>query len=150
MPEGLLQGIFGPLLCIITAFMFLHFLRAILFLLISFCTDVVGITVMVALLFSKKIHSMPPAARSHFGLFWGSFWAMFLLKAGQSFLMKFCKPFLGVNYSDGQYTKRTLLQIILLCWGPFWWYIGAHFGLCFSISGELINFSHEFFYTSSW
>ena len=86
---------------------------------------------------------MPPSAGSYFGVLWGLFWAIFLLRTGQSFLMKFCKPSLGINYSDSQYTNKTFSQIILLCWGPFrvYWSSFWVMFLYFSFS----NFSHKFF-----
>ena len=116
--------------------MLLYFPRVILFLLINFCRDVVGITAMVALLFSLKNSQHAPFCWKPF---WGSLeiiWAMFLLRTGESFLIKFCKPYLGINYSDSQYTSKTFWQIVLLCCGPSGGVLGLILGsvsVCFCL-----------------
>ena len=95
-------------------FMLLFFWRTIQLLHINFFTDVVGISLKGASL-ESPFHSISPTSGSHFEVFWGSFWAMFLYfsRAIPSFCtVAFCIT-LSVN------GLRKILHHLSLCWGYF-------------------------------
>ena len=95
-------------------FMLLFFWRTIQLLLINFFTDVVGISLRGASP-ESPFHSISPSSGSHFEIFWGSFWAMFLYlsRAIPSFCtVDFCIT-LAVN------GLRKILHYLSLCWGVF-------------------------------
>ena len=94
--------------------MLLFFWRTIQLLHINFFTDAAGISLRGASL-ESPFHSISPSSGSHFEVFWGSFWAMFLYfsRAIPSFCtVDFCIT-LAVN------GLRKILQHLSLCWGVF-------------------------------
>ena len=113
-PQGSCFGLFLQIYTYCYFFMLLFCWRTIQLLHISFFTGVVGISLKGASL-ESPFHSISPTSGSHFEVFWGSFWAMFLYfsRAIPSFCtVDFCIT-LAVN------GLRNILQHLSLCWGYF-------------------------------
>ena len=87
-------------------FMLLFFWRTIQLLHINFVTDVVGISLRGTSL-ESPFHSISPSAGSHFEVFWGSFWAMFL------YFSRAIPSFCTVNFCI-TLTVRKILQHLSL------------------------------------
>ena len=117
-------------------FMFLYFLRTIQLIYINFFIDVLGITRRVASL-KKPFHSIFPSARSHFEIFWGSFWGIpdILNSSSASYLMKFCRDILSITLTVN--ILRINLQHVHLLWGLFCSIFGPVLGIFLKVLKNL-------------
>ena len=94
--------------------MLFFFWRSIQLLHINFVTDSVGISLRGTSL-ESPFHSISPSSGSHFEVFWGLFWAMFLYFWGV--IPSFCTvDFCIILAVNG---LRKILQHLSLCWGIF-------------------------------
>ena len=96
-------------------FMLPFFWRTIQLLHINFVTDVVGISLRGRSL-ESPFHSISPSSGSHFEVFWGSFWAMFLYFSRA--ISSFCTVDFCITLTVSG--LRKILQHLSLCWGVFY------------------------------
>ena len=95
LPRGIILRYFFDNFCVFIFFFFLYFLRIIQLLHIKFFTNILSITLRITSL-KKNIRRISNFVGSHFGIFWGSFWDMFLYSSEllrifwAYFLMKLC------------------------------------------------------------
>ena len=130
-------------MCILTFVMFLYFLKIIQFF-TSFFTDVLGIADRITSL-KKPFYSISTSVKSHFEVFWGSFWGI-LLHFLELFLILSYKIFYRwfLYYSENQCDKKNFtscLPLLGALYSLFWVYS--------SISSEVKTFS-RFFTWMSW
>ena len=131
-PGELFWGIFSTILCIHFFLFFLYFLRIIQLLHIKFFTNIPSITLRITSL-KKNFRRISNFVGSHFGIFWGSFWDMFLYSSEllgifwAYFLMKLCTYVFCITLTVN--VLRTFLQHTSLYWedytvllGLFWVY----------------------------